>query len=465
MSYFDEWYDHGGRGRQSEARVRYVERREGMLSPSWDQGAAYGQALQRTRSVGHAPAPTVQIINRNDDHSRSPPRGRGHSRDRYRAEEDIANEIAGLRADLHRDRSRSRSAFRSPSPGYGYAPPPPPGGSGYQNWQLEHIYRDGQDRINYEREANRTRMEIAMLEERIKREDEEAKMKSYTEQVEWKAERERLRAEAKAKADREDEDDRIRKALRDREDRDRKAKEERDRAVKDYEMKAAEEEKERKDAARRAVEAYERKKREEKEEKERLKMQFKLEEEQEKKEELERQKAWELAQAKKAEMLKAAKKAEEDKLEAEMHRRLGKFGFQDNQIEAMLHADEKKNNNNAGALVPVVSSSSSSALVFKQPKYFKVHKDYLSIETLRYYKIPYDDRSEKDYIIILREMDQDMTDVLFEHTKRHRSSQLFIEDRGRKNDPQYAWVRKKSKSRSRSRIAVSAPVLFESAQV
>lgn len=63
-------------------------------------------------------------------------------------------------------------------------------------------------------------------------------------------------------------------------------------------------------------------------------------------------------------------------------------------------------------------------------------------------------QSEKDYIIILQEMDSSMTDVLFEHTKRHRSSQLFIEDRGRKNDPQFAWVRKKSKSRSRSRVGV-----------
>lgn len=44
------------------------------------------------------------------------------------------------------------------------------------------------------------------------------------------------------------------------------------------------------------------------------------------------------------------------------------------------------------------------------------------------------------------------TDILFEHTRRLRKpAQLFIEDRGRKDDPQYAWVRKPARSKSRSR--------------
>lgn len=46
-----------------------------------------------------------------------------------------------------------------------------------------------------------------------------------------------------------------------------------------------------------------------------------------------------------------------------------------------------------------------------------------------------------------------MTDILFEHTRRLNSgaSQLFIEDRGRKHDPKFAFVRKPARSRSRSK--------------
>jgi hypothetical protein len=45
------------------------------------------------------------------------------------------------------------------------------------------------------------------------------------------------------------------------------------------------------------------------------------------------------------------------------------------------------------------------------------------------------------------------TDILFEHTRRSRNpTQLFIEQRNsNKHDPQFAWVRKRSKSRHRSK--------------
>ncbi|KAK0278272.1 hypothetical protein LTR54_014666 [Friedmanniomyces endolithicus] len=54
-----------------------------------------------------------------------------------------------------------------------------------------------------------------------------------------------------------------------------------------------------------------------------------------------------------------------------------------------------------------------------RPTYAKVHRKYLSEETLKYYSLPYEiDRNDWDYIIIFREMDQHEMVVLFEHTRR-----------------------------------------------
>ncbi|KAK5717169.1 hypothetical protein LTR15_009058 [Elasticomyces elasticus] len=60
-----------------------------------------------------------------------------------------------------------------------------------------------------------------------------------------------------------------------------------------------------------------------------------------------------------------------------------------------------------------------------RPMYPKVHQRYLSPETLSYYGLPYEyDRSDPEYIIIMRDMDQYETDILFEHTKRLRAGPI-----------------------------------------
>ena len=66
-----------------------------------------------------------------------------------------------------------------------------------------------------------------------------------------------------------------------------------------------------------------------------------------------------------------------------------------------------------------------------------------------------------EYIIVLREMSQRETDILFEHTRRLRTghgSKLFIESEGRdsRGKKEYAFVRKKSRSRSRSVVGASS---------
>ena len=67
---------------------------------------------------------------------------------------------------------------------------------------------------------------------------------------------------------------------------------------------------------------------------------------------------------------------------------------------------------------------------------------------------------DPNYIIVLREMSQRETDVLFEHTRRlrsHHSDRLFIEAEGRdrRGKKEYAFVRKASRSRSRSDVGRS----------
>ena len=68
----------------------------------------------------------------------------------------------------------------------------------------------------------------------------------------------------------------------------------------------------------------------------------------------------------------------------------------------------------------------------QRPTYPKIHKDHLSVDTLRYYNLPYeDDLEDPNYFVILREMDRYEIEVFFEHTRRIRSSPhpTFVEKR------------------------------------
>ncbi|KAF1926715.1 uncharacterized protein M421DRAFT_6632 [Didymella exigua CBS 183.55] len=82
-----------------------------------------------------------------------------------------------------------------------------------------------------------------------------------------------------------------------------------------------------------------------------------------------------------------------------------------------------------------------------QPVYAKIRREYLDIETLHYYDIPYRIDDDPNYIIVLREMDPKETDILFEHTRRLRSNhgdRLFVEADGRSR-----IGKKKARSRDR----------------
>jgi len=59
-------------------------------------------------------------------------------------------------------------------------------------------------------------------------------------------------------------------------------------------------------------------------------------------------------------------------------------------------------------------------------------------------------QTDPNYIIVLREMDKQETNILFDHTKALRAGRLPLEA-PKKDKPDYAFYRKRDRSKSRSR--------------
>lgn len=90
-------------------------------------------------------------------------------------------------------------------------------------------------------------------------------------------------------------------------------------------------------------------------------------------------KDWEL----KPQEEKEKREKQEKELEEEMRKRLADFGFQDNQIQAMI-----KNEDDAKLQQGLMRSNSMRLAVNR--KYVKVPKEHLEVETLLYYDLPYE---------------------------------------------------------------------------
>jgi hypothetical protein len=101
-----------------------------------------------------------------------------------------------------------------------------------------------------------------------------------------------------------------------------------------------------------------------------------------------------------ATVLRANGRSFKERLETAIEGRLAMFGFQANQIHAMINTEERRN-------VP-------PAL----PTYARVRREFADIGTLEYYDNPYTKDEDPNYVIILREMNQEEADILFEHTRR-----------------------------------------------
>ncbi|KAK7529064.1 uncharacterized protein IWZ02DRAFT_32154 [Phyllosticta citriasiana] len=143
----------------------------------------------------------------------------------------------------------------------------------------------------------------------------------------------------------------------------------------------------------------------------------------------------------KIEKEKKEKKEAEEKFEKEMHERLHKLGYSEDQIQHMMKGEKAKDTH------LTIAPGHRSGI----PTYIKIHKSHLEVATLTYFGLPWEwDRSDSDYIIILKEMDHRETEVLFEHTKSlRRRTTLTIEERPRASGkPELMWVRRRGRSKS-----------------
>ncbi|KAI4605249.1 hypothetical protein J4E80_010683 [Alternaria sp. BMP 0032] len=374
-----------------------------------------------------------------------------------------------------------------------------------------------------EAEEQRDKMLAKLEREQREQDDErkrilaEAKLKQAREQREAEEQREKILSDMEKKKKRENEERariiaentaKLEKEARERELKEKAFEEERKRIIADNEAKVAKQAREAKEAQQRAVDEYQRKKAKEEAEaqaekdriiyeyerkkildadkekraKEELIMKLKLEEEERKRKEKEEFEAFTRKQQAAEEAEKRKKEAQEKELEETMRKRLAQFGFQDNQIQALVNPDKQRElqagmmpNHPLHPIAPPAPpppphhhhshshshSSSHQIAIAPPPTYAKVHRSHLDVETLHYYDIPYEFDVNPEYIIVLREMSQRETDILFEHTRRLRTghgSKLFIESEGRDRHgkKEYAFVRKKSRSRSRSVVAFQA---------
>lgn len=166
-------------------------------------------------------------------------------------------------------------------------------------------------------------------------------------------------------------------------------------AMERAELRKLRDDKNREEENERLIAEHEAKKRKEadraKAEKERIK--YELEKEKFEKEEKEK-KEWDeflrKQAAKKAKEEKEKKEAEE-KLQEEMRKRLAKFGYTENQIEVMIDEEKAKKYREGRGRSP--RGGNGQLVAFRgerAPVYAKIHRDYLSVDTLIYYDIPYE---------------------------------------------------------------------------
>jgi hypothetical protein len=161
------------------------------------------------------------------------------------------------------------------------------------------------------------------------------------------------------------------KTLRDEEKRkadEARDKDERKRIIAEFEQKQREESEERKAEEERMREKIEREKREAKEKHDREYAAFLAEQEQKKREEKEK------------------KDKEEEHLQEEMRKRLARFGYTHTQIEAMVKEESDKRD----ATRTTTTTTTLTRWGEKNPIYPKIHVRYLSIDTLRYYELPWE---------------------------------------------------------------------------
>lgn len=319
--------------------------------------------LHRTRSTGHSPAPIVNVYNdvyqdanlRADNQSPpyAPmppgsypvpyPAARPESRGRRdRLGDELADELAEMRIERRmRSRSRGRSdASSRSSDGRGR--------SEFYKHELDRLEREKREieqKEAWKREEARIKadMEIKRLKDEANRAANEEKQESEKKRVIEEFERKQREAKERAKA----EETRILEKM------------ERDKIA------AKEEE-------RRVLEKVEREKREAKEREDREWAEF------------------ERRRKEKQEKEEKEKKEAQAKLDDAMRKRLAESGFTQSQIEAIMDKEKAKKQPTKTTTTTTTTTLTRAPLRAHVPTYAKIHIDYLSVETLRYYDIPYE---------------------------------------------------------------------------
>ncbi|KAI9656863.1 MAG: hypothetical protein M1821_003502 [Bathelium mastoideum] len=435
--YYDQPYYHypppPPRSRRPSPAPSYHHHHHAYLNP---EANMWGNGLHRSRSHGHAPIPQVNIyqdiaqetMQRADPrlNTPSPTHSNSSSRRGRRSmldDELYLDELALERAARSRSRGRSDAAWFELE-------------RAREGEKLEHAIELQRARDDKRRHEEQERLEYARAQDEKHRHDEDQRIEAAIQerkQREEKARKEQQQAvdewnlkQAKAKQAKEDEEKELRAKWK-REDEEKKEKEKK--AYEDFMLRERLEKEEKAAKEKKLFEELKMKEKLEKEEKDAREKkayeEFKLKEERDKKAKEEKE------------------KAEEKKAEELMATRMRKAGYTEEQIQKTLHPEEHKKKTK-------VKVEKTFAFPSPSPTYPKIHKDYLSVDTLIYYNLPYEyDKSDPNYIIILREMDRHETEVLFEHTRRHRTKQLLIEQK--KPEKKYAWVRHKSRSPSYGR--------------
>ena len=180
-------------------------------------------------------------------------------------------------------------------------------------------------------------------------------------------------------------------------DRQRSLENERERIKQEYELKALrDEEKRKRDEAdakeerKRIIAEHEQRLRDEsedrKDEEERIRLKIEREEKEAKEKKKKAYDAFLVEQKARAEKEKAEKKEAEEKFEQEMRKRLERFGYKQAQIDIMVAEElDKKDPNRTTTTTTMTRWGGSS-----NPVYPKIHVKYLSVDTLRYYELPWE---------------------------------------------------------------------------
>ena len=433
------------RGRAPD--FNYVRASGDLLTPVGAVGAMH----RRSRSHGQAPVPNINIYNaaHADADSRSPSPLRGRSRSRDRANVQLLDRLEDAQFELGRVKSRERSDatdayYRDMQMQLALADERARRAafeerlsdlqrqygdqrrhnedrlaSAERRWrELEdNRLKDAtwQDKVAREEELWRKKAELRRLKDKIEASEADARLTGRLELEELKHEQKIREADLKRKEDREkwlaEQERKEREAKEERklikleiEAKEREEEEERKRMIAEYQQKEAEKKKKKEEEDAMAVANYEKKKADEKRKEDELKAKFKAEEEEAKRKAKEEEELWKLKFEMKEQEEKEKKKKQEKEIEDEMRRKMAKVGFQDNQIEAVLHP-RKADRLPAGALPdnPIVTSTAVTTTTtnFRPPTYVKIHKDHIDIETLRYFGLRWEydtvrsDRAEK----------------------------------------------------------------------